>query len=279
MYIRLMTRSISVVSHAQVILVDHDRDPDLMRVDEQAAEAISSCCKDGPLACIQARHDFNASLGSDTQPGHRVYMPCRMCTQAAAMHFHSDALLVQCSCWSSAACCSASARGMPLCPQGQCIALPASRHAEGHAHASGSHQEHMPVQALARVVAEHMGGAAQHRQLSLRYFEAAGQLKGQAGSIVLPIGRLSVGLARHRALLFKTLADACELPCRMLRGPHIGRGPVTTPSCCYARFWMRPLGSRTGECQSGQLYHDTPRDGDIVVRTLFLPRSCGGQND
>ncbi len=40
---------------AQVILVDHDRDPDLMRVDEQAAEAISACCKDGPLACIQAR--------------------------------------------------------------------------------------------------------------------------------------------------------------------------------------------------------------------------------
>jgi hypothetical protein len=38
-----------------VILVDHDRDPDLMRVDEQAAEAISACCKDGPLACIQAR--------------------------------------------------------------------------------------------------------------------------------------------------------------------------------------------------------------------------------
>ena len=46
----------------QVILVDHDRDPDLVRVDEQAAEAISSCCKDGPLACIQARHMLSTCI-------------------------------------------------------------------------------------------------------------------------------------------------------------------------------------------------------------------------
>ena len=96
----------------------------------------------------------------------------------------------------------------------------------------------MPKQALARVVAEHMGGPAQHRQLSLRYAEATGQLKAQAGSIVLPIGRLRVGLARHRALLFKTLADACELPCRMLRGPHIGGDHC--PQMCRRAHAKRP---------------------------------------
>ena len=43
-------------------------------------------------------------------------------------------------------------------------------------------------------------------------------LKLRHGSAVIPIGQLSVGLPRHRSLLFKALADACELPCRLLRG-------------------------------------------------------------
>lgn len=37
----------------QVIIVDHDADPDLARVDGKAAEAIGASCKEGPLACIQ----------------------------------------------------------------------------------------------------------------------------------------------------------------------------------------------------------------------------------
>ncbi|KAK9918746.1 hypothetical protein WJX75_006516 [Coccomyxa subellipsoidea] len=111
----------------EVIIVDHDADPDLARVDGKAAEAIGASCKEGPLACIQA---------------------------------------------------------------------------------------------LARVVAEHMGGKSGHVALSRRY--AAARRTDARRSLVQPIGALSVGLARHRALLFKALADACELPCRMLRGPFIG---------------------------------------------------------
>lgn len=38
----------------QVVVVDHDTDPDLARVDSEAAEAIGASCKEGPLACIQA---------------------------------------------------------------------------------------------------------------------------------------------------------------------------------------------------------------------------------
>ncbi|BDA49200.1 probable serine/threonine-protein kinase SIS8 [Coccomyxa sp. Obi] len=110
----------------EVIVVDHDTDPDLARVDSKAAEAISISCTEGPLACIQA---------------------------------------------------------------------------------------------LARVVAEHMGGRSNHAALSRRYAQAR---REQRRGLVVPIGALSVGLARHRALLFKALADACELPCRMLRGPFIG---------------------------------------------------------
>ncbi len=73
-----------------------------------------------------------------------------------------------------------------------------------------------------------MGGARDYESLSSAYSEFQGQLKDRLQSRILPIGALSVGLARHRALLFKTLADACELPCRLLRGPAIGMHPSCT---------------------------------------------------
>ena len=33
--------------------MDHDQDPGLCAVDERAADAISACIRDGPVACIQ----------------------------------------------------------------------------------------------------------------------------------------------------------------------------------------------------------------------------------
>ncbi|KAK9808194.1 hypothetical protein WJX73_007130 [Symbiochloris irregularis] len=109
----------------EVVVVDHDTDPGLCEVDGRAAEAISSCIHNGPLACIQA---------------------------------------------------------------------------------------------LAQVVANQLGGRCSYAELSQRYSPVASALKARLGSLALPIGALSVGLARHRSLLFKTLADASELPCRLLRG-------------------------------------------------------------
>ena len=67
-----------------------------------------------------------------------------------------------------------------------------------------------------------MGGASSYESLSAAYAAFQGQLKDGLQSRILPIGSLAVGLPRHRALLFKTLADACELPCRLLRGHAIG---------------------------------------------------------
>jgi len=37
----------------QVIVVDHDSDEELVRVDAKAAEAIDLYCDQGPIACIQ----------------------------------------------------------------------------------------------------------------------------------------------------------------------------------------------------------------------------------
>ena len=42
----------------------------------------------------------------------------------------------------------------------------------------------------------------------------------------VPIGELKVGLARHRALLFKFLADSSNLKSRILRGSYTGRRPA-----------------------------------------------------
>ena len=75
------------------------------------------------------------------------------------------------------------------------------------------------LQALARVVADQLGGRCSFQELAQRYAPAAADLKARTGSLVLPLGALPVGLARHRALLFKALADASELPCQLLRGP------------------------------------------------------------
>ena len=79
------------------------------------------------------------------------------------------------------------------------------------------------VQALAQVVSERMGGRFAYDELEARYAAAAAERKRAAGSLVVGVGQLRVGLARHRALLFKALADAVKLPCRLLRGPvHLG---------------------------------------------------------
>ena len=87
----------------------------------------------------------------------------------------------------------------------------------------------LSLQALATVVADHMGGAMDHQSLSKAYSQFQAQLKDSLQSRILPIGSQAIGLPRHRALLFKTLADACELPCRMLRGAAIGVNlPATT---------------------------------------------------
>ncbi|KAI3471980.1 hypothetical protein Pfo_028668 [Paulownia fortunei] len=76
------------------------------------------------------------------------------------------------------------------------------------------------VDQLAKLVCNHMGGAASSGEdgIVTIWKECSDDLKDCLGSVVLPIGSLSVGLCRHRALLFKVLADIIGLPCRIARG-------------------------------------------------------------
>ncbi|XAR54550.1 Non-specific serine/threonine protein kinase [Bertholletia excelsa] len=77
------------------------------------------------------------------------------------------------------------------------------------------------VQRLAEFVTEHMGGPVKDANIMLaRWMERSTELRTSLHTSVLPIGSLKIGLSRHRALLFKVLADNVGLPCRLVRGSH-----------------------------------------------------------
>ncbi|XP_061971487.1 uncharacterized protein LOC133694077 isoform X3 [Populus nigra] len=76
------------------------------------------------------------------------------------------------------------------------------------------------VEQLGKLVAIYMGGTFSGEQgdLHKRWKVVSRRLRDFHNCIVLPIGSLSMGLCRHRAILFKKLADYIGLPCRIARG-------------------------------------------------------------
>ncbi|GAA0169518.1 non-receptor serine/threonine protein kinase [Lithospermum erythrorhizon] len=94
------------------------------------------------------------------------------------------------------------------------------------------------VEQLANLVSHIMGGAASsgEDELVSIWKECSDDQKDCLGSIVLPIGSLSIGLCRHRALLFKVLADIIDLPCRIAKGcKYCTRADA---SSCLVRFGL-----------------------------------------
>ncbi|VYS45445.1 unnamed protein product [Arabidopsis thaliana] len=77
------------------------------------------------------------------------------------------------------------------------------------------------VQRLAELVTEHMGGSAEDSSIVLaRWTEKSSEFKAALNTCVFPIGFVKIGISRHRALLFKVLADSVRLPCRLVKGSH-----------------------------------------------------------
>lgn len=76
------------------------------------------------------------------------------------------------------------------------------------------------VEKLGKLVAIYMGGTypVEQGDLHMRWKVVSKRLREFQKCIVLPIGSLSMGLCRHRAILFKKLADYIGLPCRIARG-------------------------------------------------------------
>ncbi|KZV21726.1 hypothetical protein F511_02884 [Dorcoceras hygrometricum] len=75
------------------------------------------------------------------------------------------------------------------------------------------------VQNLASFVSDHMGGpVSDPDKMLIAWRDHSYSLKASHGSMVLPLGSLTIGLARHRALLFKILADSLDIPCCLVKG-------------------------------------------------------------
>ncbi|KAF8407660.1 hypothetical protein HHK36_006795 [Tetracentron sinense] len=75
------------------------------------------------------------------------------------------------------------------------------------------------VQKLAVLVADYMGGpVGDPDNMSKAWRNLSNRLRETVGSMVLPLGSLTIGLARHRALLFKVLADCVGIPSRLVKG-------------------------------------------------------------
>ncbi|KAM7255280.1 hypothetical protein ACFE04_020521 [Oxalis oulophora] len=94
------------------------------------------------------------------------------------------------------------------------------------------------VDQLAKLVCSRLGGSATNGEddfLSI-WKESSDDLKECLGTAVVPIGSLSVGLCRHRALLFKVLADSIDLPCRIAKGCKYCRR--NDASSCLVRFGL-----------------------------------------
>ncbi|KAJ8452508.1 hypothetical protein Cgig2_000097 [Carnegiea gigantea] len=77
------------------------------------------------------------------------------------------------------------------------------------------------VQRLAEVVTDHMGGPVKDANIVLaRWMDFSTDLRTSLHTSVFPVGSLKVGLSRHRALLFKVLADYVGIACRLVKGSH-----------------------------------------------------------
>ncbi|XP_023928314.1 serine/threonine-protein kinase CTR1 isoform X1 [Quercus suber] len=76
------------------------------------------------------------------------------------------------------------------------------------------------VDQLAKLICNRMGGSAStgEDEFVPIWRECIDELRDCLGSVVVPIGSLSVGLCTHRAILFKVLADTIDLPCRIAKG-------------------------------------------------------------
>ncbi|GAB2211486.1 hypothetical protein Drorol1_Dr00024800 [Drosera rotundifolia] len=77
------------------------------------------------------------------------------------------------------------------------------------------------VQRLAELVTDHLGGPVRDAHVMLsRWTERSAELRTSLHTCVFPVGSLKIGLSRHRALLFKVLAEIVGIQCRLVKGSH-----------------------------------------------------------
>ncbi|CAA7399197.1 unnamed protein product [Spirodela intermedia] len=84
-----------------------------------------------------------------------------------------------------------------------------------------SSEVNLLVQRISDLVSEHMGGPVRDGSDFLaRWMERSSELRASLQTSLLAIGSIDIGLSRHRALLFKVLADHVGIPCKLVKGSH-----------------------------------------------------------
>ena len=87
---------------------------------------------------------------------------------------------------------------------------------------------------LARFVSDRMGGATalgdEDPMLAAEVARDREQVLGESKGCAVHVGHLSKGQERHRAVLFKALASAVHLPCRLVRGEFYCGSTASTRS-------------------------------------------------
>ncbi|KAK3148318.1 hypothetical protein QOZ80_3BG0293530 [Eleusine coracana subsp. coracana] len=81
------------------------------------------------------------------------------------------------------------------------------------------------VQRIAELVTDNMGGPVKDaNEMLTRWLEKSTELRTSLQTSLLPIGCIKIGLSRHRALLFKILADRVGIPCKLVKGSNYTGG-------------------------------------------------------
>ncbi|ONL93808.1 Serine/threonine-protein kinase EDR1 [Zea mays] len=81
------------------------------------------------------------------------------------------------------------------------------------------------VQRIAELVTDNMGGPVKDaNDMLTRWLEKSTELRTSLQTSLLPIGCIKIGLSRHRALLFKILADSVGILCKLVKGSNYTGG-------------------------------------------------------
>ncbi|TVU30621.1 hypothetical protein EJB05_22252 [Eragrostis curvula] len=77
------------------------------------------------------------------------------------------------------------------------------------------------VRRIAELVVGNMGGPVlDANEMFTRWLAKSIEQRASRQTSLLPIGLIEIGLSRHRALLFKILADYVGIPCKLVKGSH-----------------------------------------------------------
>ncbi|XP_062194397.1 serine/threonine-protein kinase CTR1 isoform X2 [Phragmites australis] len=93
------------------------------------------------------------------------------------------------------------------------------------------------VKQLAKLISSRTGGTTSDEENLLpQWKECCEAIKSSTGSVVLHLGKLPIGLCKHRSLLFKMLADKVNVRCRVVKGCKYCKSDDA--SSCLVRFGL-----------------------------------------